>query len=416
MTLLRRAVLLLVLAICAGSVAAQDADLPPLSHDTEQAPVHPRQTLDDILKRQDGIADPRQPRDFTTEAERALPAHTQLGTLGGVSDAEVWDALRFGTAEVKVSAGGPQARVVIQNGGMDWLKLRRGPLATYGGWLLLGTIAVLALFFLVRGRIRISHGWSGIRILRFTAVERFFHWLTAGSFVLLALTGLFTLFGRKTIGLLSGTGDPQTYDSARAAYAAMAHYSKWIHNNVSWAFMLGLVFVFILWVAHNIPNRLDLVWFAKGGGIIGNGHPPARKFNAGQKIVFWSVILLGASISVSGLSLLFPFEMPLFAATFAKLNALGVPGWFGLAPFPDQLAAQEEMQYAQLWHAIVAFVLMAIILAHIYIGSIGMEGAFDAMGDGEVDLNWAREHHSLWVEEVEMEDPGFRRARASPAE
>ena len=165
--------------------------------------------------------------------------------------------------------------------------------------------------------------------------------------------------------------------------------------------MVALVLIFVFWVVHNLPHRTDINWLLKGGGIFGKGHPPARKFNAGQKLIFWSVILLGGSISLSGLSLLFPFEMNLFAATFEKLNAIGAPGWFGMADLPAALSPQEEMQYAQLWHAIVSLVLIAIILAHIYIGSVGMEGAFDAMGSGEVEEQWAREHHSLWVEEVQ---------------
>ena len=145
--------------------------------------------------------------------------------------------------------------------------------------------------------------------------------------------------------------------------------SKFIHNNVSWAFMIALVMIFFMWVWHNIPNRTDLVWIMQAGGIIGKKHPPAKKFNAGQKVIFWSVILLGASISASGLSLLFPFELPMFAKTFVLLNDVGAPGWIGMAPLPTELAPQEEMQLAQTWHAIVGFVLMGIILAHIYIGT-----------------------------------------------
>ncbi|MCY4179439.1 MAG: cytochrome b/b6 domain-containing protein, partial [Litoreibacter sp.] len=169
------------------------------------------------------------------------------------------------------------------------------------------------------------------------------------------------------------------------------------------------------WVIHNLPSRTDLKWFAQFGGIIGKKHPPAKKFNGGQKIIFWSVILLGGSISVSGLSLLFPFELPLFAKTFTALNGFGVNEWLGMAPFPTELSPQEEMQFASAWHAIVSFVLMAIIIAHIYIGSVGMEGAYDAMGSGQVDEAWAHQHHSLWLEEVkakEKEAPGG----ATPAE
>ena len=159
-------------------------------------------------------------------------------------------------------------------------------------------------------------------------------------------------------------------------------------------------------------SRTDLKWIAQFGGIIGNKHPPAKKFNAGQKVIFWSVILLGASISVSGLSLLFPFELPLFAKTFAALNGIGVNEWLGMAPFPTVLSPQEEMQFAQLWHAIVSFVLMAIIIAHIYIGTVGMEGAYDAMGSGEVDETWAHQHHSLWLDEVKAKEG--RGGKASP--
>ena len=135
-------------------------------------------------------------------------------------------------------------------------------------------------------------------------------------------------------------------------------------------------------------------------------------------MLFWSVILLGGSISASGLSLLFPFELPMFAKTFIVLNDIGIPGWIGLDPLPEQLAPHEEMQFAQLWHAIVSFALMAIILAHIYIGSVGMEGAYAAMGSGQVDLNWAKDHHSLWVDEVQAKEKGTPPATpgATPAE
>ena len=80
---------------------------------------------------------------------------------------------------------------------MAWLQFREGPLLTYGGYFLLGTIGLLALFYLIRGRIRIGEGRAGVTILRFNFVERFAHWLLAGSFILLGLTGLITLFGRK---------------------------------------------------------------------------------------------------------------------------------------------------------------------------------------------------------------------------
>jgi len=275
---------------------------------------------------------------------------------------------------------------------MSWLAFRAGPLRQYGGWLLLGTLALLAVFYLLRGKVLVDGEMTGRTVTRFKAIERFGHWLVAGSFILLGLTGLITLFGRVMIAPYLG----------KEVNATLLELSKWVHNNVAWAFIVGLVIIFVMWVAHNLPSRTDLVWIAQAGGIIGSKHPPAKKFNAGQKVIFWSVILFGASISITGVSLLFPYELPLFAKSFAIANDIGVSGLLGLGELPATLAPQEEMQLAQLWHAILAFVLMAIVVAHIYIGSIGMEGAYDAMGSGEVDEAWAKQHHSLWLEDVQQ--------------
>jgi len=288
--------------------------------------------------------------------------------------------------------------VMIQDQGMWWVEIREGILLTWGAWLLGGTLVAVALFYLIRERIPIDGPKTGRTITRFKAAERFGHWLLAGSFILLGITGLISLFGRKVMIPLFG----------HESFSTIAIASKWVHNNVSWAFILALVLIFVFWVVHNLPDRTDLKWLVKGGGIFGGSHPPAKKFNAGQKFIFWSVILLGGSISASGLSLLFPFELPMFAPTFATLNDFGVPGWFGMADLPATLTPHAEMQYAQLWHAIVSLVLTAIILAHIYIGSVGMEGAYDAMGSGEVEEQWAREHHSLWVEEMTAKEAAPR--------
>ena len=369
------------------------------------------QTLEDILARQRGerVEDSFR-REATGDPDSAAAIAAQLGTLGGASDSEIFRALRYGSADVTVSAQGPAAAIVIQDGGMRWLEFRQGPLRIYGGYLLVAMVAVLALYMLWRGRIRIEGERTGKTILRFTAIERFGHWLLAGSFILLGVTGLITLFGRAALIPIFG----------KEAFATLALASKWTHNSAAWAFMLALIMVFAFWVAHNVPNRADLAWLAKGGGLFsrhGHRHPPARKFNAGQKIIFWVVILLGVSISLSGLSLLFPFELPMFAATFEMLNALGLPQAVGLGELRATLTPHEEMQLAQLWHTIVAFVFMAIIIAHIYLGSIGMEGAYDAMGSGEVEKQWAKEHHSIWYEEVTGEKPAAPGGNApSPAE
>lgn len=361
-------------------------------------------TLEDIMARQRGEnVDLSWRLDQTGTAAAGISE--QLGTLGGASDSDVYLALRYGTADVTVSTNAPGAGVLIQDRGMWWWQFREGPLSIYGGYLLVGTLVFLLLFFLLRGRIKIDGPKTGRTMTRFTGFERFGHWLFAISFLVLGATGLLTLFGRAFLIPVFG----------KDVFASMALASKWIHNNVAWAFMLGLVIIILNWTVHNIPNRHDLKWLAKGGGLFSKGvHPPAKKFNAGQKLIFWGCVVLGLSISASGLSLLFPFELPMFAKTFAALNSTGLPEVFGFGVLPEQLAPHEEMQFAQLWHSIVAFVFMAMIFAHIYIGSIGMEGAFDAMGSGEVEEQWAKEHHSLWVDEVKAKQAGS--STATPAE
>ncbi len=352
------------------------------------------QTLEDILNRQSGQKiDDTFRSDATGNPDSAASIASQLGTLGGVSDSEIYRAFRYGKADLKVSNDGPASKVLIQDGGMRWVEFRKGPLKNYGGYLLIGTLILLGLFYLFRGKIMIEEGASGVKIQRFKLIERFGHWLMAGSFIILGITGLISLFGR--FGLIPLIG--------KSAYAAIANVSIFLHNWVSWGFMIGLILVFFMWVLENIPNKADIKWLMQGGGIFKKGvHPPSYKFNAGQKIIFWAVIGFGASISVSGLSLLFPFQINLFAHTFELLNNLGISGLLGLGELKTALAPHEEMQYAQMWHAIIAFVFIAVIFAHIYIGTLGMEGALDAMTSGEVDEQWAKEHHSLWVDEVQQ--------------
>jgi len=207
------------------------------------------------------------------------------------------------------------------------------------------------------------------------------------SFIILAITGLNMLYGRATLMPIMG----------KEAFAALTLGGKWAHHISSAFFVVGLVWITLQWVRYNIPDWTDVKWLAMGGGFIGKGvHPPAKKFNAGQKIIFWLVVLGGVSVTLSGIALLLPFEFAMFAKTFAAINAV-----IG-TELPTQLSAMEEMQLSQLWHTIVALFLTAVIIAHIYIGSIGMEGGFEAMGSGQVDLNWAKEHHSLWVKEMEQ--------------
>lgn len=306
-------------------------------------------------------------------------------SLGNQSDADLWRALRNGEAG-RVSGPDPQAGVMIQSEGDLWRSMRNGPLSTYGIWGLIGIIALLALFFLLRGRIPIDAGLSGRRIVRFNAIERGVHWLTASTFVVLALTGLNLLYGKFALLPLLGPD----------IFAWLTIAGKYAHNYLAFGFMIGIALMLVFWIIHNIPNHHDLIWLLKGGGLFMKGvHPPAKKFNAGQKILFWLVILGGFSLSLSGIALLFPFQFTMFADTFALLN-----NWFG-TELPTTLTPIQEQQYSQLWHTIVGIFMTIVIIGHIYIGSIGMEGAFDAMGTGEVDINWAREHHNLWVKDLE---------------
>jgi len=131
-----------------------------------------------------------------------------------------------------------------------------------------------------------------------------------------------------------------------------------------------VVLIFLMWIAWNLPTPSDFKWVAQGGGIVGSKHPPAGRFNAGQKAIYWIVVLGGGAVAVTGYLLMLPFY------------ATDIAG----------------MQLAQMVHGVVGLVFIAIMLAHIYIGTIGMQGAFQAMGGGEVDVNWARQHHSLWLE------------------
>lgn len=254
-----------------------------------------------------------------------------------------------------------RASVLEQPAGRDWRQFHQVTLRWIGGVSILGMFVILILFYTIRGMIKMSRGRSGRTITRFNGLERFMHWLTAGTFIILAISGINVTFGKNLLLPLIG---PE-------AFTGFSQWGKYAHNYLSFPFTLGLVFIFFMWIKDNIPDRVDAEWLKQGGGIVGHKHPPARRFNAGQKIVFWVVVLAGGAVAISGYLLMFPFY------------GTGIVG----------------MQTAQVVHGIVGVLMIAIMLAHIYIGTIGMEGAFEAMSTGEVDLNWAEEHHSLWVQE-----------------
>ena len=261
----------------------------------------------------------------------------------------------------RVSIPDQRSSVLMQPAGREWREFRNVALRWIGGVAMLGMLAVLVIFYLARGMVRLESGRSGRTIVRFNTYERVVHWMTATCFVILAISGLNITFGRPLLLPLIG------FDT----FSEWSQWAKFAHNYLSFPFTIGVVLIFLMWIGGNIPNKLDLEWIKRGGGLIGHDHPPARRFNAGQKGIYWIVVIGGGLVAATGYQLMFPFY------------GSGIEG----------------MQIAQIVHSVVAVLFIAAMLAHIYIGTIGMEGAFEAMGSGEVDVNWAREHHSLWLDQ-----------------
>ncbi len=266
--------------------------------------------------------------------------------------------------------------VIEHPAGRDWRAFHNVTLRWIGGIAIVGMLALLVVFYLVRGMVRIESGRSGRTIVRFNALERFVHWMTATCFIILAISGLNITFGRPLLLPLIG---PE-------GFTAWSQWAKYAHNYLSFPFTLGVALIFLMWLAGNIPNWIDVEWLKRGGGIVGHDHPPAYRFNAGQKAIYWIVVFGGTAVAVTGYILMFPF--------------------YG--------TDIDSMQMAEIFHAVVAMLFIAVMLGHIYIGTIGMEGAFEAMGEGTVDVNWAKEHHSLWLSE-EQARVGPNQSQRQPA-
>ncbi len=245
--------------------------------------------------------------------------------------------------------------------GEQWRLLRVNYIRKYAGWLPAGVIVLLAAALLFRGRMRITNGRAGRTIPRFTTTQRVAHWFTAGVFILLALTGLLILLGRPLI--LPWLGHD--------AHSVLVSAAMQAHNLFGPIFIAALVWLFVKFLPGNFFHPVDLRWILRLGGFFG-GHVSSGRFNFGEKAWFWLLAIVGVVLSITGLAMEFPW-------LFADLR------W---------------LQLSTVLHALGAIVLISVALGHIYIGSIGMEGAIDAMLDGEVDENWAREHHDLWYHEV----------------
>ncbi|MEJ2693478.1 MAG: formate dehydrogenase subunit gamma [Candidatus Thiodiazotropha sp.] len=252
---------------------------------------------------------------------------------------------------------------MINPNGDRWRQFRVYQLIPVGGYVLGGVLAFLALFYLVRGKVPIEGGMSHRKLPRYTSYERTIHWFIAGIFLFLALTGLILLFGRPLLIPLIG----------KEAFSVLASASKEGHNLMGPLFLLALVLIFIRFVGRNIYQKGDLSWLLRGGGIIGKKHVPSNFFNMGEKTMFWMLVFVGGTIVVSGLVLV----LPLFGQ------------------------GREIMELAHVGHAVGAIFMMAVIIGHIYIGTIGMEGAIEGMQTGYCDLNWAKEHHDHWASKAE---------------
>jgi formate dehydrogenase subunit gamma len=252
-----------------------------------------------------------------------------------------------------------KACTLEQPRGRDWRSWYQGPLRLVGGLAILFMIAVVIAFYFVRGPIRIEHGRSGRIMKRFGAFERFVHWTATFCFIILALSGSNLTFGKVLLLPVIG---PE-------AFAAISRWGKYAHNYLSFPFTLSVIAIFLMWIRWNLPSRLDIQWFLQGGGF-GKQHPPSDLFNAGQKSIYWVVVLGGALVAATGYVLMLPFWLT------------GIVG----------------MQIAHLVHALVALLYVAAMVFHVYMGTVGEEGAFEGMWDGTVDEEWAKQHHSVWYE------------------
>lgn len=291
-----------------------------------------------------------------------IPAPVPYSARGGVEAGalEAQHAEKGGVISGAVSIPNQAAGILIQPEGRDWRGFRTRILSIAGAVILLGTVFILAGLYLLRGPQRIDAGRSGRTIHRYGVFERLNHWMVAVSFVLLGLTGLNITFGRAVLRPVIGA----------EAFTALTWTGQAVHQFLSFPFVIGLLAMVVLWLRDNLPSKVDVAW-VKAGGPMAKGHPPAGRFNAAQKALYWFVVGGGILASVSGYLLMAP----------------------GLL---DNVTSQ---QWAHVLHGLMAMVMMAAIIGHIYIGTIGTEGAFEAMATGQVDYNYAREHHSLWVDD-----------------
>ena len=316
-----------------------------------------------------GFIAPAAPQPEDTNAQRAK---SQPG-----NNAPFWRGVReSGVTKGISNLPGAEKGVLIQefvqypgsrmtNAGEAWRQVRNQWIVPYGGSLVVITLLALALFYVAKGPMGGHVPNTGRVIERFTYFERAAHWANAIAFSVLAISGLVMAFGKFLLLPLIGG----------ALFGWLTYALKTAHNFAGPLFAVSLVVVFVTFVRDNFPNRSDLNWLLKGGGLFGGEEPPSARFNAGEKIIFWGgVFALGIVVIASGLVL-------------DKL----VPGLAYL---------RGDMQIANIVHGVATVLMMAMFLGHIYLGTIGMKDAYSAMKTGYVDEGWAREHHALWYDDI----------------
>ncbi len=310
------------------------------------------------------------PKDSQAERTKTQPGN----------NAPMWREAVTGTPQ-STTLPAREGGVLIQKGGEQWRQFRNGEVTRKGGWALVGLLGLITLFYLYRGQIKVSQPASGRMIERFTFVERCVHWANAICFSLLAITGLLMLFGKYVVLPVMG----------HTVFSWFAILSKNMHNFVGPLFSATLIIIFLTFVKDNFPKAGDLNWLLKAGGLFSkNGaHVPSGRFNAGEKMVFWGgVVTLGIIVSTTGFIL----------------------------DFPNYGQTRGDMQEAWSWHSIAALAFVGMIVGHIYIGTLGTEGAYSAMKTGYVDESWAKEHHEYWYDDVKSgKIPANRTASASQA-
>ncbi|HYC35162.1 MAG TPA: formate dehydrogenase subunit gamma [Usitatibacter sp.] len=288
-----------------------------------------------------------------SKGSTAVPGWNNPPAWGGASE-------RPGYASVP----GVDTNRLIQGAGREWRAFRNGPLTRFGGWFVVAALAVVILLYLVKGRLRLHGAPTGRLIERFNAVERASHWVMAISFVFLALTGIIILWGKHIILPWLGY----------SAFSGLTVVSKNVHNFVGPLFIFSLVVMFLIYVKDNMPRAGDLKWILTFGGMFSGKEIPSGRFNGMEKAWFWfGLVLLGIVMSVTGLIL----------------------------DFPNWNQGREAMQQANVIHVIAAVLFIAGSLGHIYMG-LAVEGAYRGMRDGYVDETWAKEHHSIWYDEVKQ--------------